>query len=134
MRHFNEVLAQDTDRPSLSFSFSLPVAMLTVGVLLIGASFLPVGNWVARSQWSREDTAAYDRVSMAYKKSAYESPVRKGLSQAEWDAQRDRMRQQMESLQQKLDGAKRQPQRWSRYLLGIGSLLTAAGFYANLKR
>jgi hypothetical protein len=127
-------MTKDSDTSSLSLRFSLPVAMLVVGVLLISASFVPLGSWAARSQWSLEDTAAYDRVSKAYKESAYESPVRSGLSQAEWKAQRDRMRQQMDSLNQKLDRAKRQPQRWSRYLLGIGSLLTAAGFYANSKQ
>ena len=127
-------MTQDTDKPSFSLRFSLPMTMLAVGVLLIGASFLPLGNWAARAQWSVEDTAAYDRVSSAYKQSAYESPARKGLSQVEWDAERDRMRQQMEALQQKLDRAKSQPQRWSRYLLGIGALLTAAGFYANAQR
>ena len=127
-------MTQDTDTTSRSFHFSLPVTMLVVGVLLIGASFLPLGSWAARSQWSLEDAASYDRVSNAYKKSAYESPNRKGLSQAEWDAERDRMRQQMEALQQRLERAKSQPRRWSNYLLGIGSLLTAAGFYANSNR
>ena len=108
--------------------------MLIVGIMLIGASFLPLGHWAARAQWSLEDTAAYDRISNAYKRSAYESPDRKGLSQAEWDAERERMREQMEALQQRLERAKRQPKRWSRYLLGIGSLLTAAGFYTGSHR
>jgi len=115
-------------------SFSLPVAILVVGVLLIGASFLPLGSWAARSQWSLDDSSAYDRVSNRYKQSAYETPARRGLSQDEWDAEREKMRRQMEALQQKLERAKGQPQLWSRTLLGIGSLLTAVGFYANATR
>jgi len=115
-------------------SISLSVAMLVVGVLLIGASFLPLGSWAARSQWSLNDSAAYDRVSNEYKQSAYETPTRRGLSQAEWDAERDKMRRQMVTLNQKLERVKGQPQRWSRALLGVGSLLTAVGFYANATR
>ena len=115
----------------LQLGFSLPLAMLVVGVLLIAASFLPLGNWAARSQWTPSDSAAFDRVSNEYKLSAYQEPARAGLNQAEWDAQRDKMKQQMQALQQRLDRAKSQPQRWSRYLLGIGCLLAATGFYAN---
>ena len=126
-------MTSDPEKPSPSFSFHLsaPVAMMLGGVLFIGASFLPFGKMATRSQWSVEDSAAYDRVSNAYKQSAYEQPTRRGLSQAGWDAQREQMRQQMEGLYQKLERAKSQPRRWKRYLLGIGTLLTAAGFYAN---
>lgn len=124
-------MAPDTDRPSTSISHLLPMAMLVVGVLLIGASFFPIGQSIARSQWSLEDSAAYDRISTTYKDSAYEIPSRRGLTQTEWQAERARMRQQMEALEQKLEQAKSQPQRWSRYLLGFGVVLVLAGFYAH---
>ncbi len=114
--------------------FSLPMSMLLVGVLLIGTSFLPIGKWVAQSQWTSDDSAAFDRVSNEYKRTSYQSSARSGLSQAEWDAQRDKMKQQMLALQHRLDHAKAQPKRWSRYLLGIGALLTAVGFYVNAMR
>jgi len=129
-----EVMSRARKKSLPQFSFSLPVAMLVVGVLMIGASFLPLGNWAARSQWTPEDSAVYDRVSGEYKLSAYQSPARAGLSQAEWDSQRDKMKQQMQALQQKLDRAKSQPKRWSRYLLAVGCLLAAAGFFANASR
>ena len=108
--------------------------MLVGGVLLIAASFLPLGNWAAKSQWTPADSAAYDRVSNEYKLSNYQSPARAGLSQDEWDAQRGRMKQQMQALQHRLDRAKSQPERWGRYLLGVGVLLTAAGFFAHSAR
>jgi len=44
------------------------------------------------------------------------------------------MREQMATLQQKLERAKSQPKRWSRYLLGAGVLLTATGFFAHSTR
>ncbi len=129
-----EEISDAPEKSAFSLSFSLPVAMLIFGVLLIGASFLPFGNWAAQSQWTPADSAAFDRVSNEYKLSAYQSPTRAGLSQAEWDAQRGKMQQQMLSLQHKLERAKGQPQRWSRYLLGVGCLLAIAGFYANATR
>lgn len=121
-------------KPRLQLSFSLPVTMLAVGVLMIGISFLPLGDWAAKSQWTAADSASYDRVSNEYKLSAYQSPARSGLSQDEWDAQRDKMKQQMQALQQKLDRAKSQPKLWSRYLLGVGCLLASAGFFANARQ
>jgi len=116
-------------RPELKFSLSL--ALLVVGVLLIGASLLPIGEWVAKSRWSTENSAEFDRISNEYKLSNYKSPARAGVSQAEWEAQRGKMQQRMQALQEQLDQAKLQPKRWSRYLLVFGTLLTAAGFYAN---
>ncbi len=125
---------QGRKKSSPQLSFSLPMTLLVGGVLMIGASFLPLGNWAARSQWTPEDSATYDRVSNEYKLSAYQSPARAGLSQAEWDAQRDKMKLQIQALQQRLDRAKSQPKRWSGYLLGVGCLLVATGFFANVVR
>lgn len=124
-------MTDDTDKPPFQFSLSLPVALMTLGVLLIGASFLPLGKWAAQSQWTPEDSAAYDRVSQEYKRTTYESPARRGLNQEEWDAQREKMKQQMLALQNRLERAKSQPRLWSRSLLGVGVLLTISGFYAN---
>ncbi len=115
-------------------AFSLPVVMLTGGLLLIGASFLPIGDWLARSQWTPEDAAAFGRISSEYKQAVLESPSRRGLSPAEWDAQRDEMKRRMLAWQAKLDRAKSQPSRWRRNLLGVGVLLTAAGFFTNSSR
>jgi len=132
MKH---VKKQTSPQPAFIWpTVPLPLVMLILGVLLIAASFLPLGKWAAKSQWTTEDSAAFDRVSVEYKRSAYQSPARAGLTESEWKAQRERMQRQLKALQQKLERAKSQPKRWSRYLLGIGSLLTAAGFYANATR
>ena len=122
------------NKPAEKLSFSLPVVMLLLGLLMIAASFFPVGNWAAQSQWTRAQSEAYDRVSVEYKRSNYQSAARLGISEAERVAQREKMKQQLDALQTKLDRAKSQPQLWSRYLLGIGSLLTAAGFLAHSSR
>jgi len=129
-----EVMTDAPRKAPPELSFSLPVALLIVGALLIGASLLPIGDWAAKLQWSAEDSADFDRVSNEYKLSNYKSPARSGLSAAEWEAQREKMRQRMQALQKQLEQAKQLPKRWSRYFLGAGSLLTAAGFYAHASR
>ncbi len=113
---------------------SLPTTCLAVGMLLIAASFLPVGSWVAQSQWTRDDSAAFARVGSEYKRFTLESPARRGLSQAERDAQVAKMEQRMQALQAKLDRAKSQPKRWSRYLLGCGVVFIAVGFFGGSSR
>lgn len=124
-------MADELNKKSSQFAFSLPIALMIGGILLIAASFFPLGQLAAQAQWTPEDSAAYDRVSQEFKQSAYESPARRGVDAAEWQAQRDKMEQKMRAMQQRLERAKSQPERWSRYLLGTGVLLTVAGFYAN---
>ncbi|MEM8945978.1 MAG: hypothetical protein AAGD11_12450 [Planctomycetota bacterium] len=124
-------MTDDADKPRIQITFSLPLTLMAIGVVLIGASFLPFGELAARSQWTSEDSAAYDRISQEYKRSSHESPQRRGVNQAEWDAQLAKMKQRMLALENRLERAKSQPQRWSRYLLGVGTLLTAAGFFAG---
>lgn len=105
--------------------------MIVLGLALISASFFPIGNLAANSQWTAEDSAALDRVSLEYKQANYESPARRGLTPAEHAAQMKKMEQKMRAQEARLERAKSQPKRWSRYLLGIGTLLTLAGFFAN---
>lgn len=119
---------------STSHSISLPMALLIAGLLLIAASFTPIGDWAAQSQWSAEDSARFDRVSNEYKRSAYQAPARRGRTPDEWEAEREQMRQQMEQLQSQLNWARDQPKLWSRSLLGVGALLSVAGFVAHSKR
>lgn len=124
-------MADDRGKPPVQFNLSLPIALMSVGILLIGASFLPIGKLAAQSQWTTEDSAAYDRVSKEYKSTTYDSHVKHGVSAEEWQEQRENMKQQMRAYEGKLERAKSQPQRWRSYLLGIGVLMTAAGFYVN---
>lgn len=109
----------------------MPVVLIALGVLLIGCSFLPIGQLAARSQWTPADSAAFDKISREYKFSTFDSHVRRGLSEEAWQAEREKMKRQMLALQNKLEGAKSQPALWSRYLLGAGVLLSLAGFYLS---
>ena len=127
-------MTHESPQPSFQRSLSLPIASLAAGVLLVGASFLPLGNWVAQSQWTPADSAALDRISYEYKQSVYQSADRAGVSESEWEAQREQMQLRMQALQNKLDRAKSQPERWRNYLMGIGILLTAIGFIAHTAR
>ncbi len=126
-----KAMVGERETSSLQLRFSLPVALMIVGILLIGASFLPIGKVVAEAQWTTEDSAAYDRVSREYKFSTFDTHVQHGVSEQEWQSQRDRMKQRMRAYEEKLERAKSQPQLWSRYLMGIGVLVTAAGFYVS---
>jgi len=110
---------------------TLPAALALLGSLLIVASLLPIGDWAAKSQWTPEDSAAYDRVSTEYKRSNYQSAARLGISETEQQAQREKMKSQLDAMRTRLDRARDQPQRWSRYLLWTGVLLTATGFFAH---
>ncbi len=124
-------MAGEPDKPSIEFRFSLPVALVVLGILLIGASFLPIGDLVARSQWTSEDSTAFDRISKEYKRATYDARAQSAVTEQEWEAQREKMRARMQAFEDKLARAKSQPRLWSRYLLGIGVLMTAAGFYMS---
>ena len=105
--------------------------LMAVGVVLIGTSFLPIGQLAARSQWTPDDSAAFDKISKEYKFSTFDSHERRGLSEAEWEAEREKMKRQMLAFQSKLEQAKAQPKLWGRYLLGAGVALSLVGFYLN---
>lgn len=129
-----DAMSSDPTSPSFRSALTLPLLLLVAGVLLIVASFLPLGNFAAQSQWTSQDAAEFDRLGNEYKKITYQSPARMGLSEAEWEAQRKRIRQQIDAFQQRLDQAKAQPARWSRFLLGAGVLLSVAGAVVQAAR
>ena len=108
-------------------SLSIPMVLLGLGILLIAGSYLPIGQFVAQSQWSREDSAAYDKVSQRYKRSNYQLAARAGVSEEEWQSQRKNMKLQMDAKNERLAKAKSQPRMWSQGMLWIGALLAAGG-------
>ncbi len=105
----------------------LPIVSLIAGALLIAASFFPIGRFASQSLWTVENSAKYDRVTQEYKRSAYQNPARTGLSKKENEARRERMKQQIDVMKERLEYAKNQPELWSRYFLWAGILLAAAG-------
>lgn len=124
-------MPEEPAQPTYQFAISFPVALIALGVILIGVSFLPIGQLAARSQWTPEDSAAFDKISKEYKFSTFDSHERRGLSKEEWQAEREKMKRQMLALQNKLEQAKAQPELWSRYLLGAGVVFSLTGFYLN---
>lgn len=107
---------------------------MVLGVLLILASFFPIGDLVAKSQWTREDSATYDKIATQYKRSAYQPAARQGLSEAELAKQRKKMERRLQAMEQQLQRAREQPKRWSRYLLWGGVAVLAIGLAFNARQ
>ncbi len=107
---------------------------IALGIALIIAAWTPVGSLASRAMWTNEDAATYSKIRLQSHGSAYKTAARSGLSEAQMQAQSERMEVQAEAMQAKLKRAREQPQRWSRYLLGVGTLLAAVGFFAHSAR
>ncbi len=128
-----------TGRPQEStgpFSLSpgtIPLGIILVGVLLILSSFLSLGELAARSEWTDQSATDYATLSEQYHRSAYQTG-RKGNLTTKQEHQHQQLKISFDTMRNKLKRAQGQPQRWSRYLLGIGTLLTAAGFFAHTSR
>jgi len=108
--------------------------LIVLGIALIVASWTPVGRVASQAMWSNEDSASYSKLRQQLHSSAYQSSARAGLTETEMKAQRERLEIQAGAMHKKLERAKSMPQRWSRYLLVVGCLLTVTGFYANATR
>ena len=109
----------------------LPPALLLLGILLVVLSFLPIGSQVAKSRWTPEDSAHYDKITQEYKRSHYDTAARSGLSEEEWRSQRQRMKQEIDAMSEKLAHARAQPDFWSTVLLWSGAALSAVGFFLH---
>ena len=109
----------------------LPPALLLLGILLVALSFLPIGSRFAESQWTPEDSAHYDKITQEYKRSQYDTAARSGLSEEEWSSQRQRMKQEIDAMNQKLTRARAQPDFWSTLLLWSGAAFAAVGFFLH---
>jgi outer membrane usher protein FimD/PapC len=104
-----------------------PLVLLGLGILLITSSFFPIGNLAAKSQWSKADSATYDKVTQEYKRSNYQSAARSGLSKEEKISQSERMKKQIDAMNVRLEHARNQPKYWSQSMLWAGAVLVAAG-------
>ena len=105
----------------------IPFILLALGTVLIAASFFPVGRRASEALWTGEDSAAYDQLASQYKRSTYRSAARSGISEEEWEAQRDKMKQSLDAMHGRLQRALNQPKAWSRCLLWLGALLAGCG-------
>jgi hypothetical protein len=121
------VTAKGQDEPEKKRFFSLPALVVAMGLALVVLSFLPFDDLVTSRLWTATDAAHYNKITLEYHQSAYQTPGRAGLTQSQWQARHKRLQEEVDSLQNKLASAQRRPRAWSRILLWSGALLTLAG-------
>jgi len=111
---------------------SLSLLLMVIGIGLIVASWTPIGRVASRAMWTHEDSAVYSKLRQQLHGSAYQSPARAGITEAEMKAQQEKMKTHAEAMRKKLENARSQPRRWSQGLLWSGALLTALGVFGHL--
>jgi hypothetical protein len=121
------VTAKSQDGPEKERIFSLPALVVAVGLALVVLSFLPFDDLVTSRLWTAANAAHYNKITLEYHQSAYQTPGRAGLTQSQWQARHKRLQEEVDSLQNKLASAQRRPRTWSRILLWSGALLTLVG-------
>lgn len=110
----------------------LGLGLLILGLLMVLASFLPLEG-TRNQQWTPQDAKEYDRLSLAYHESAYQTAARAGRTEEEMQAYRAELKRKFEEKQHQLTLAQEQPQRWSRFLLWTGCVLTGAGYFLSTR-
>lgn len=108
-----------------------PVLLITVGIGLIAASLLPL-EWAAERLWTTSDSEQFDRISLEYHQSAFQTPGRAGRTKEEMRTYRENLESQFELMREKLQVAQAQPKLLRRYLLWSGGAFAAMGFLAHL--
>ncbi len=109
----------------------MAVSLIVVGILMIIVSWTPIGRVASRGMWTNEDAATYSKIRQQIHSSTYQSAAQSGITETELKAQKERLNVKAEAMRKKLDRAKGQPERWSRYLFWVGILLAAAGSFAH---
>jgi hypothetical protein len=118
--------------PHNSYSAKLPHFCCAIGALLIVGSLIPLGSTVTQSQWTEEDSKAFDRVSLEYKKAAFQSAGRMGLTEQERATRVEKLKTAVDAMQQKLKNARLQGDVWSRRLWWLGLATTTLGVGLHL--
>lgn len=108
------------------------ILLIIIGIVLIIASWAPIGHVVSRAMWTREDSASYSELRQQIHGSAYQSTARTQVTEAQTEVQPERLRIQAEAMRKKLEHARQQSLLWSEYSLWSGSLLTAIGALCHL--
>ena len=111
---------------------SLAVGVIALGLSLVVASYLPFGSFATRCLWTEEDASRYDRITLEYHMSAYQSPARQGLTDSQMQSRHEQLRKEFESMRDRLTAAKERPHTWSQILRWTGSLLTLGGVAGHL--
>jgi hypothetical protein len=121
------VTAKSQDGPEKERIFSLPALVVAMGMALVVLSFLPFDYLVTRRLWTATDAAHYNKITLEYHQSAYQAPARAGLTQSQWQSRHQLLKEEFETLRDKLETARRRPHTWSQILLWSGTLLALGG-------
>lgn len=103
-----------------------------MGALFILVSFVPLGTMASHSQWTEEDSTSYDRISLEYKKSAYQDPGELGLTEEELAARIEKLKTAADAMREKLKNARQHGDVWSQRLRWIGLATTVLGIVLHL--
>jgi hypothetical protein len=103
-----------------------------IGTLLIVGSLLPLGSIASQSQWTEQDSTVYDRISLEYKRAAFQDAGRLGLTEQEQAARVEKLKSAVDAMQQKLKRARQQGSVWSRRLWWLGIATTGIGIVLHL--
>jgi len=126
-------MTDNTETDNSDARLALACALLiALGIVLIIASWTSIGRVASRAMWTNEDSAAYSKLRQESHRTAYQSPARAGVTEAQMKAQQEKMKKQAEAMRKKLENAQQQPRRWSQYLFWSGALLTAIGGLGHL--
>jgi hypothetical protein len=103
-----------------------------IGALLILGSLVPLGSIASQSHWTAEDSTAYDRISLEYKRAAFQDAGRLGLTEQEQAARVEKLKSVVDAMQQKLKNANQQGDVWSRRMWWLGLATTVLGIGLHL--
>ena len=110
----------------------VPISLLTVGILLIVASWTSIGKVATDAAWAPEDAVVYGRLVQENHSMSYQSVERSGLTEEEFAAKRKILEDKLDTMIDKLEDAKAKPAVWSRNLFLTGTALTVLGALAHL--
>ncbi len=97
------------------------------GLLCIAAALLFPTKSLQQRGWTEEDASKLARLSSEYHRSNYRSPAEMGLTEQQYDKQREQLLRSTEALDQKLQDAIEGPKNLKSLLLWIGVALAIGG-------
>jgi len=100
--------------------------LVAVGILLVGFSVFQI-SFGSENLWTKEDSAAYDRVTLEYHRSAYQSADQAGRTEEEMKKYRENLRNQFEKMRRKLEEARSPRSLWTSYTFWTGAICCFVG-------
>jgi hypothetical protein len=116
------------DERSTNFDH-LALVLVVLGSLLIATSFASF-SFLAKRVWTSKDSEAFAQVTRDLHSATLTPPRSSVDSQLYWQ----KLQGEYDRLNSKLAAAQNEPRRWSRWLLGTGIAMTAAGALVQLSQ